>query len=105
MRSRDDKTRYGLPPEGDPFEPFPTEVPWDRPISEMPRWWLHVTALGGSSARIPLRLLAGQYGWDKTLREIVPKLSRAGVPPVRVLLISEGGLEISRNPGKWLVLV
>lgn len=91
-----DDTRFGFPPERDPFERFPSEIPWDMPISEM-GWWLDVqTTQPFWAARLPLRLMAARYGWKLTLRDILPRLSREGRPPDRVLLIAKGGMEYQR---------
>jgi hypothetical protein len=54
-------------------QPFPTEIPWDRPISEMSGWWLEYRT-GNNVGAYPLRLLAAQRGWNVTLRQIVPRI-------------------------------
>jgi hypothetical protein len=54
-------------------QPFPTEIPWDRPISEMSGWWLEYRGDGRVGA-YPLRLLAAQMGWNVTLRQLVPRI-------------------------------
>lgn len=90
---RRDTSRFGFPPERDPFEPFPGEVPWGTPISEL-QWWLEVTIFEPFwSARLPLPLLAARHGWQLTLRDILPRLHRDGRPPDQVILIAGGGVE------------
>jgi hypothetical protein len=106
MRARDDHTRYGLPPERAPFEPFPAEIPWDTPISDLSSWWLEIRA-GDVTSRYPLRLMAAEQGWQVTLREIVPRLrSASNGRPESILLLKRGDLDIgkSENAGKWLTL-
>jgi hypothetical protein len=76
-----DRHRFPLPSERNPFEPFPDAVPWDMPISELSKWWLHLQCgRCEHTTYIPLRLLAAQRGWFVTLRQIVPRLrcSRLG---------------------------
>lgn len=86
-----DDTRYGLPPAGDPFEPFPSEIPWDVPLSRM-HWWLEIEQ-GSWSMRIGLRMLAAKHGWQLTLRDVLPRLKRAGKPPDRVVLLKDGAAQ------------
>lgn len=105
---REKPTRYGFPPDRPAFEPFPTEIPWDTPIHEISGWWLNIEADDGSSIRTPLRLMAAEHGWKLTLRQILPRLSREGIPPRQVMLLKHGGVELShpdRAVGKVLVLL
>jgi hypothetical protein len=85
MRDRGDKTRFGYPPEGNSFEPFPQAVPWDKSISELTNWWLAVDCCRGT-VRMPLRLMAAERGWQLTLREVVRHLrcSQCGQRPKTV---------------------
>lgn len=106
-KSRADDTRYGLPPQRDPFEPFPTEIPWDTPISEL-GWWLKITAEGVTTV-YPLRLMAARHGWKLTLRQAVAKLkSKTGADPESVILMKDGGMEFRKSrrlAGQYHVLV
>lgn len=86
-----DSTRYGLPPEQDAFRPFPVEAPWNVPISELSDLWLRISCVCGTSTGYPLRLLAGEIGWTRTLREVIPKLrcKSCGAHPREILLTSQ----------------
>lgn len=97
-RDRDDNTKFGMPPLGDPFQPFPAEIPWDMPISEMTNWWLEINS-GQKTVRYPLRKMAGERGWQRTLREILPQLrdKDTGSAPDSVYLIASGGFEFRRS--------
>lgn len=106
-RERGDTTRYGFPPQRDPYEPFPREIPWDTPISDISGFWLHIEG-AKSTTEYPLRLMAAQRGWNVTLREIVPRLKDEHGPPLRVLLTDNGTVDFrrSRKPeGRFLVLL
>lgn len=102
------RTRYGFPPERDPFEPFPAEVPWATPICEL-QWWLDVRIFEPYwSARLPLRLLAAEHGWQLTLRQVLPRLRHDGRAPDQIILVKHGGLEFRRAhkmEGKYHLLV
>lgn len=86
MARDDPKTPYPLPPNRD--QPVPSVVPWDTEISELSGFWLLTRCECGRSSALPLRLLAAQLGWRKTLRTIVPKLKckDCGSKPVEVVL-------------------
>ena len=86
-----DDTRYGWPPDRDPFEPFPTVIPWDVPISELSNLWLYISG-GGRTVEMPLKLMAAQRGWNLTLRQIIPRLKQDGtdLPPECVMLVGQG---------------
>lgn len=97
-RERGDKTRYGLPPAPDPWPVFPGVIPWDTPISELYNFWLEVRCSVCSRATfIPFRRLAADIGWSRTIRDVVPHLSCAGLatgkacggPPALVLFVLE----------------
>lgn len=103
-----DTSRFGFPPERDPFEPFPREVPWDAPISEL-QWSLEINIFEPyRCTRIGLRYLAAHQGWQLTLRELLPRLKHEGRLPDQVILIKHGGLEFRRahqTEGTYHVLV
>lgn len=94
---RDPDTPHGFPPERDPWEPFPAEIPWQVPISDM-GWWLEIVCVQHGTVHMPLRLLAARLGWNRTLAEIVPKLKcqQCGRRPARVLLVSDSSGEHGR---------
>ena len=73
-RARGDGPRFGKPPEGDAWPEFPDVIPWDREICDLSAFWLEVTCTCARMTLVPLRRLAGDVGWKRTLREIVPKL-------------------------------
>lgn len=101
------KTRYPLPPERDPFEPFPDTIPWNTPISEL-QWWLEIGCSCGETVKYPLRLMAAEQGWKLTLSAIVPRLrcSRCNSRPETVRLDEDGtGQAIRSRTTKPLSLV
>jgi hypothetical protein len=109
-RERGDTTTFGLPPQGSPWAELPPSLPWDRPIADMPTFWLRCECKCGHSSALPLRLLAGQLGWRKTLREIVPRLrcSNPGcrAKPGKVLLQRTGGANVYEGSREcWYQLV
>jgi hypothetical protein len=82
-----DDTRYGFPPEAPAVVPWPSEPPWDTPISELNALWLRIECDCGRSSGYPLRLMAARLGWKRTLRTIVPKLiCECGGRPSSVVL-------------------
>lgn len=97
MRDRSDKTRFGFPPEANPPPQLPAEIPWETPISDLAAFWLEVTCSCGRSSTVPLRLVAAEHGWGRTLRQIVVGLKcsgfvaghRCGKPAARILLVRE----------------
>jgi len=94
---RDDPpTRYPLPE----FRLFPREVPWDTPISDLSGWWLSSTCDEHGTVAYPLRLMAANLGWKRTLRSIVPKLKckSCGGRPIKVELVEYAGMN-DKHPG------
>lgn len=104
MASRDQKTRYGFPPERDPYEVFPDMPPWDTPLVDLSNWWLEIRCVCGRFSVYPLRLLAANVGWRKTLRQVVPLLKcdevRCRRRPETVRLVSDSGGERGRGGAK-----
>lgn len=66
-------TRFPIPPREGALEVFPEDPPWDVPIASMANWWLRPQCACGAGA-YPLRLMAAEQGWDRTLQEIVPRM-------------------------------
>jgi hypothetical protein len=93
------KTKYGFPDLIDPFTPFPEEAPWDVPLAKLAGWWLEIECSDHFETGMPLRLLAANAGWTKTLRQVVPllKCHSCGKPPVRVDFVSDLGGEGGRH--------
>jgi hypothetical protein len=93
-------TRYGFPPllEAE----LPETIPWDVPIHELSGLWLTVVCGGcGTTSQLPLRLMAAEQGWDRTLRQIVPKLrcrNCSGLPSKLELLVNpaDQGFKVGR---------
>lgn len=97
-----DQTRYGYPPERPPFEAFPAEIPLDTPISEL-GWWLGLKCTTcDARGYYPLRLMAANIGWDRTLRQIVPNLKckSCGSRPAEVWLHQDAGGDHGRFGAK-----
>jgi hypothetical protein len=98
-----------MPPERDPFEPFPAEIPWDTPISDISSWWLQIDSSTGSTTLYPLRLMAARKGWNLTLRTILPLLrdKKTNGPPTRVVLLARGDVVFRKGQaeGKYHLLV
>lgn len=107
MSRGDQQTRYGFPPERDPYEAFPATIPWDTPISEM--GWHLVRVCCNTRSVYPLRLMAAQQGWHLTLRDIVPRIrcSTCGQQPAALRLHKNGtgehGMMGAHDP--WLDLL
>lgn len=78
MRERGDKTPFGFPPERAPAAQLSAEIPWDRPVSELSGLWLDITCGCGRSSMVPLRLVAAEHGWTRTLRQVVGGLKCSG---------------------------
>lgn len=89
MARDDPATRYPLPPNRD--QRVPDVAPLDTEISELAGLWLRTECQCGRSSSLPLRLLAAQLGWRKTLGTIVPKLrcKECGSAPISVILVSD----------------
>jgi hypothetical protein len=84
---REPDTRFGLPPYTDIG--LPTIVPWDKPISELSGLWLVIECTTCGTTEYPVRRLAADQGWTRTLRGIVPRLrcDRCKAPPTVVVLV------------------
>lgn len=92
--------RFPFPPARDPFEAFPTSVPWDTPIAEISSRWLELRCAACDKATMyPLRLMAAERGWELTLRTIVPRLrcQGCGAKPTTLQLVEDGGGEHGRG--------
>ena len=101
------KTRYPFPP--DRFGHFPDSTPWDTPISELSPWWLRVQCIcDAGTVLYPLRLMAAEIGWERTLRTIVPKLRcrKCGGRPESVAIVERAdGDDHTTREGREHVLV
>ena len=110
-RERGDTTRFGMPPQVEPGAGLPEVLPWDREIADLSDFWLEVTCSCARTTFVPLRRLAGEIGWSKTLREVVPKLrcSRPGCGgiPASVLLVNDSSGRRWKSDSKacWYQLV
>lgn len=83
------KTPYPFPPH-DIDSLFPEEVPWDLPIADLSRFSVEIACdCHEGVTKYPLRLMAAELGWKRTLRTIVPKLrcKHCGARPLSVALI------------------
>lgn len=71
-RARGDESKYGWPPVGNaPIHPM--EPPWDIDLHLLSTLWLETKCDCGRRL-YPLRLMAANHGWYRTLRQIVPRL-------------------------------
>ncbi len=86
-RRKDDKTRYGYPPQLEAFHPA---EPLDYPLMELAGMHL-VTHCRCGMRPYPLRLMAAQVGWGVTLRQLLPKLvcKICGERPARSRLVAD----------------
>lgn len=99
--------RYPLPPEGIAGR-LPENIPWDTPISELSSCWLWIDCSGcGNSMLYPLRLMASNLGWKRTLRTTVPHLrcKHCSAKPSRVVLTADPAGDGGRRGGDGHVLV
>jgi hypothetical protein len=82
-----DRTPHPFPDIID--QPFPTEIPWDRPISELSGWWIEHRCQHNHVGAYPLKLLAAQMGWEATLKQIAPRIvsKHCGERPVVLELV------------------
>ena len=70
-RARGDESKYGWPPDHEPIHPI--EPPWDIDLHILSGLWLETICDCGRRL-YPLRLMAADLGWYRTLRQIVPRL-------------------------------
>lgn len=102
MRERPTE-RYPFPPQGDPFAPFPQEIPWGAPISDLSNWWLERSCVScRTSGAYPLRLMAARHGWNITLRQIVEKAvcGQCKRRLSRLELVDDSGGDVGRAGAK-----
>lgn len=101
---RDDPPTPPLPPEREAYEPFPEQIPWDTPISELSNWWLLLTCqcMGSGHSAYPLRLMAARVGWDMTLRMVVPRLrcEKCGERPAEIWFVDDAAGDTGRFGAK-----
>lgn len=100
MSARPAQTPYGYPePTG---APFPTQPPWDTPIAELAGWWIENACPHEWIGSYPIRLLAAKYGWNMTLREVLPRVvcSHCGQRPIWLALVSNAAGEDGRHGAK-----
>lgn len=86
----DERLPYPFPPAPTIAE-LPAAVPWDSAIADLAGLWLECRCGCGENAYLPLRRLAAQLGWKRTLRTILPRLkcSSCGGRPDVVNLLAE----------------
>jgi hypothetical protein len=103
-RARGDNTKFGLPPNPEPWKPFPPEPPWDTPLVDLNGFWLKIVCAAHGTTAYPLRLMAAEQGWDTTLRQIVPKLrcDKCGAVPASITLVSDAAGEAGRAGARVL---
>lgn len=96
MRSRDERTKYGLPP--DQPAPRPLTPPWDFELQALTGLWLETKCDCGRRL-YPLRLMAANLGWRRTLRQVMPRLrcKECGKRPWVPMLIEDPAAE---TPGR-----
>ncbi len=96
------RSRFGFPEPIPAFTSFPEDVPWDVPIHKLAGWWLEVQCPTHFVAAMPLRLLAANAGWNRTLRDVVPRLKckLCGAAPIKVDFVSYPGGDTGRQGAK-----
>lgn len=66
------ETRFGFPPQPSQPASLPAAIPWKTPIHQLTGLWISRQCSCGSSSLYPLRRMAADLGWQRTLADLVP---------------------------------